>query len=38
MEFGVVNESIHKLDEWVDVAALAPLTMVYRRTLENFLR
>ncbi|KPF51093.1 succinyl-diaminopimelate desuccinylase [beta proteobacterium AAP51] len=38
MEFGVVNESIHKLDEWVDVAALGPLTAVYRRTLENFLR
>jgi len=38
MEFGVVNESIHKLDEWVDVAALEPLKNVYRRTLENFLR
>jgi succinyl-diaminopimelate desuccinylase len=37
MEFGVINESIHKLDEWVDVAALAPLTAVYRRTLEGFL-
>ena len=37
MEFGVINESIHKLDEWVDVAALAPLTAVYRRTLERFL-
>ena len=38
MEFGVVNESIHKLDEWVDVAALEPLKRVYRRTLDNFLR
>ena len=38
MEFGVINESIHKLDEWVDVAALEPLKNVYRRTLENFLR
>jgi succinyl-diaminopimelate desuccinylase len=38
MEFGVVNESIHKIDEWVDVAALEPLQRVYRRTLENFLR
>jgi len=38
MEFGVVNESIHKLDEWVDVAALEPLKHVYRRTLEKFLR
>ena len=38
MEFGVINESIHKLDEWVDVAALEPLKNVYRRTIENFLR
>ena len=38
MEFGVVNESIHKIDEWVEVAALEPLKKVYRRTLENFLR
>ncbi len=37
MEFGVVNESIHKIDEWVDVAALEPLKNVYRRTLERFL-
>ena len=38
MEFGVINESIHKLDEWVDVAALEPLKNIFRRTLENFLR
>ena len=38
VEFGVVNDSIHKIDEWVDVAALEPLKNVYRRTLENFLR
>ena len=38
VEFGVVNESIHKIDEWVDVAALEPLKNVYRRTLENYLR
>ncbi len=37
MEFGVINASIHKIDEWVDVAAVAPLTAVYRRTIENFL-
>lgn len=37
MEFGVVNESIHKIDEWVDVAALEPLQKVYRQTLERFL-
>jgi len=38
MEFGVVNDSIHKIDEWVDVAAIEPLKNVYRHTLENFLR
>ena len=37
MEFGVINESIHKLDEWVDVAALEPLKQVYRLTAERFL-
>ncbi len=38
MEFGVVGESIHKIDEWVEVAAVEPLTKIYRRTIENFLR
>ena len=38
VEFGVVNASIHKIDEWVDVAALEPLKNIYRRTLENVLR
>ena len=38
MEFGVVGESIHKIDEWVEVAAVEPLTQIYRRTIENFLR
>ncbi len=37
MEFGVVNESIHKLDEWVDVAALEPLKNVYLGTTQRFL-
>jgi succinyl-diaminopimelate desuccinylase len=37
MEFGVVNDSIHKVDEWVEVAAIEPLKNAYRRTLENFL-
>ena len=37
MEFGVVNASIHQIDEWVDVAAIEPLKNVYRRTLEAFL-
>lgn len=38
MEFGVVGDSIHKVDEWVDVAAIEPLKNVYRQTLENFLK
>lgn len=38
MEFGVINHSIHKIDEWVDVAAIEPLKNVYLRTLANFLR
>ena len=37
MEFGVSNESAHKLDEWVEVAAIEPLKNTYRRTLEAFL-
>jgi succinyl-diaminopimelate desuccinylase len=37
VEFGVVNASIHKVDEWVDVASIAPLTAVYRRTLATLL-
>jgi succinyl-diaminopimelate desuccinylase len=37
MEFGVVNASIHKVDEWVEVAALEPLKNVYRRVLETLL-
>lgn len=37
MEFGVRNETAHKLDEWVEVAAIEPLKNTYRRTLEGFL-
>lgn len=37
MEFGVRNDSAHKLDEWVEVDAIEPLKNTYRRTLENFL-
>ncbi len=36
-EFGLVNESIHKLDEHALVADLARLSDVYRRTLEMLL-
>jgi succinyl-diaminopimelate desuccinylase len=34
VEFGPVNASIHKIDEWVDVSAIDPLKNIYRRTLE----
>jgi succinyl-diaminopimelate desuccinylase len=37
MEFGVRNESAHKIDEWVEVAAIEPLARTYRRTIEAFL-
>ena len=37
MEFGVVNASIHQVDECVAVAAIEPLTRIYRATLQNFL-
>jgi succinyl-diaminopimelate desuccinylase len=33
VEFGPLNASIHKIDEHVAVADLAPLTRIYRRTL-----
>lgn len=38
VEFGPLNETIHKVDERVELASLAPLTAIYRRTLENFLQ
>ena len=38
IEFGVVNESAHKIDEWVELAAIEPLKNSYRRTLEAFLK
>ena len=38
MEFGFSNESAHKINEWVETAAIAPLKNVYRRTLEAFLQ
>jgi succinyl-diaminopimelate desuccinylase len=37
VEFGVINASIHKVDEWVDVAAIEPLKNIYRRTLAALL-
>jgi succinyl-diaminopimelate desuccinylase len=37
VEFGPVNQSIHKIDECVGVDELEQLTRVYRRTLEKLL-
>jgi succinyl-diaminopimelate desuccinylase len=37
VEFGPVNDTIHKIDENILVAALVPLKNVYRRTLERLL-
>ena len=37
IEIGPVNASIHKIDECVDIAALAMLSSIYRRVLEKLL-
>ncbi|MFB0935758.1 MAG: succinyl-diaminopimelate desuccinylase [Propionivibrio sp.] len=37
VEIGPVNASIHKIDECVEIAALAQLSAVYRRILEQLL-
>ncbi|MEX8506454.1 succinyl-diaminopimelate desuccinylase [Leptothrix ochracea] len=37
VELGPLNATIHKIDECCAVADLAPLTLIYRTTLENLL-
>jgi succinyl-diaminopimelate desuccinylase len=37
VEFGPLNESIHKIDEHVRIADLEPLSMIYERTLRTLL-
>jgi succinyl-diaminopimelate desuccinylase len=37
VEFGVVNASIHQVDEWVEVASIEPLARIYRRVLAALL-
>ncbi len=37
VEFGPLNESIHKIDEHVAVADIEPLKNIYRKTLEGLL-
>ena len=38
LEFGPLNDSIHKIDEHVRVADLAPLSLIYERTILAVLR
>ena len=37
IEFGPLNASIHKIDEWVEVASLEPLKNIYLDTLKRLL-
>jgi len=37
VEFGPLNETIHKIDENVVVADIEPLKNIYRKTLEGLL-
>ena len=37
VEFGPLNATIHKIDERVALADIAPLTAIYRGTLQRFL-
>lgn len=37
VEFGPLNESIHKIDEHVRIADLEPLSMIYERTIKQLL-
>jgi succinyl-diaminopimelate desuccinylase len=37
IEFGPLNASIHKIDEWVEVASLEPLKNIYRGVMERLL-
>jgi succinyl-diaminopimelate desuccinylase len=36
VEFGLVGETMHKVDEQVDVATLAQLTDIYEAVLDDF--
>jgi succinyl-diaminopimelate desuccinylase len=37
IEFGPPNDSIHKIDEHIEVRYIDPLKNIYRRTLERLL-
>jgi succinyl-diaminopimelate desuccinylase len=36
VEFGPLNDSIHKIDEHVRIADLDPLSIIYERTIRAF--
>jgi succinyl-diaminopimelate desuccinylase len=36
IELGLVNDTVHQVDERVPVADLIQLTQVYRRFIENY--
>jgi succinyl-diaminopimelate desuccinylase len=36
VEFGLVNATMHKIDECVDTADLVTLTAIYRRLLDRY--
>ena len=38
VEFGPLNDSIHKVDEWVNIADLPPLERAYARVIGRLLR
>ena len=38
MEFGPLNESIHKVDERLRVADIGPLSMIYERAIAALLQ
>lgn len=37
IEFGPPNDSIHKIDEYIELRYIDPLKNIYRRTMENLL-
>ena len=37
IEFGAINASAHKVDEWVPVEIIEPMKNIYRRVLESLL-
>ncbi|MEA2906199.1 MAG: succinyl-diaminopimelate desuccinylase, partial [Alphaproteobacteria bacterium] len=38
VEFGLVGQTMHQVDERVPLADLAALTAIYRRVLEEYFR